>query len=204
MLAVFTWLVAKHHHKLYGPGDYRNDEPFTRTFPTATPSEIEKKHEAEVKQIEGDTKQAAPKALSFKGRGVNFVLETLVLQELQSSLGGSFRRDVRVADRTIVDCVIETSTSITFVEVKILTVNWYLFTALQAAGRTLQSARMQSLHQGAAKPVITMILLVTDDDIPEEELEMQKNRLPMEERTDFIRQFKKADLLKKYEHQVEI
>jgi hypothetical protein len=28
-LGAFLWLVAKHHRKLYGPGDYRTDESFS-------------------------------------------------------------------------------------------------------------------------------------------------------------------------------
>jgi hypothetical protein len=202
VLAVFTWLVAKHHHKLYGPGDYRNDDAFISTLSTATPAEIAKKHEGEAKQIEGDAKQPLPKTLgdSLKGRGVTYVLESLVLQELQTFIDGSFRRELQLADRRIVDGIFENSASITFVEIKVLSVNWYLFTALQAAGRTLSAARKQALHQGVKKHVITMAVLVIEDDIPEEEMQKQVDRLPIDERPDFIRQFRKAELLAKYDY----
>lgn len=33
VLIVFTWLVSKHHHKLYGPAEYQKQELFTLTFP---------------------------------------------------------------------------------------------------------------------------------------------------------------------------
>jgi hypothetical protein len=32
VLFVFAWLVANHHKKLYGPGDYEKDESFLSTF----------------------------------------------------------------------------------------------------------------------------------------------------------------------------
>lgn len=32
VLGVFSWLVSKHHNKLYAPSDYRDDESFLRTI----------------------------------------------------------------------------------------------------------------------------------------------------------------------------
>jgi hypothetical protein len=200
VLGVFTWLVAKHHHKLYGPADFRNDDAFIRTLPTAAPVDVAKKHEDEVKQIEDNATQAPPKLLlqSLKGRGAAYVLETLALQELQSFIDGSFRRELQLADRMIVDGIFENPASITFVEIKTLTVNWYLFTALQQASRVLSAARRQALQQAVQKQVITMAILVVDDHIAEEEMQKQAERLPIDERPNLIRQFVKNELLAKY------
>lgn len=36
VLAVFAWLVSRHHTKLYGPSDFRDDESYLRTIEVAT------------------------------------------------------------------------------------------------------------------------------------------------------------------------
>jgi hypothetical protein len=40
VLGLFAWLVAKHHQKLYGPGDYRSDEGFLNALNALPPTAI--------------------------------------------------------------------------------------------------------------------------------------------------------------------
>lgn len=49
VLAIFYWLVTRHHQKLYSPQDYKNDDTFLKTIPIfkATNEEVRKKYEEE-------------------------------------------------------------------------------------------------------------------------------------------------------------
>ena len=53
VLFVFTWLVAKHHDKLYAPSDYREDKSFLQTLSTQakTPRESTKENELLIQEL---------------------------------------------------------------------------------------------------------------------------------------------------------
>ncbi|MFO1108782.1 MAG: hypothetical protein U1E61_06350 [Bradyrhizobium sp.] len=206
VLGVFSWLVTKHHHKLYGPGDYKSDDTFARTFPTATPNEVLEKRKEEVKDLESTAPQLLPvpndrvkgDVPSAADRFDAYILESLVIQELQASESGSVRREVRIG-RQIVDCVIESPAGLTFVEIKALSENnWYLFSALQQAGRTLHKAVKAAGNDSPPLIIKTMAVLVLWQTLPQDELDREMSRLPPEERPDSIRILYRQELLSKY------
>jgi hypothetical protein len=113
VLGVFAWLVANHHKKLYGPGDYRSDEGFLNAGGPILPSEfrqklietvqaadvepsarLEQDHSAESINIESDTQSAeasrsARAALTARA----YLAEGLVIQEVQNEFGGTLMRE---------------------------------------------------------------------------------------------------------------
>src|SRR5438105_11289029 len=52
VLLVFGWLVARHHTKLYGPGDYRTDKSFLDATRTVAPEETGKRLKEELAKAE--------------------------------------------------------------------------------------------------------------------------------------------------------
>jgi hypothetical protein len=206
VLGVFSWLVTRHHHKLYGPGDYKSDDTFARTFPTATPNEVLEKRKEEVKNLESVAPQQAPaqadktkgSASSTEDRVSPYIVESLVIQELQASEKGSVRREIRIG-KQIVDCVIESPIGLTIVEIKTLPKNWYLFTALQQAGRTLGRAAVEIGNDSPPQNIKTMVVLVLLQTLTQDELDREKSRLSSDERPDEIRVLYQEELLKKYQ-----
>jgi hypothetical protein len=117
VLGVFGWLVANHHKKLYGPGDYRSDEGFLNAGGPILPSEFRKKlietvqaadvepsarleqdHSVESRNIESDTQgtdsskdasRSARAALTARA----YLAEGLVVQEIQNEFGGTLMRE---------------------------------------------------------------------------------------------------------------
>jgi hypothetical protein len=122
VLGVFVWLVAKHHTKLYGPGDYKSDQGFldvnTIDNPASLGERLEKDFkEQELGQPESDefkrdqegpvtdttdspNEQAVGRDHSTRNRqrwelmSQAYIAESLVFQELQNELGGTVRRQV--------------------------------------------------------------------------------------------------------------
>lgn len=47
VLGVFTFLVVRHHRKLYGPGDFRRDEAFLQLIRDTVPAKVRKLPEAQ-------------------------------------------------------------------------------------------------------------------------------------------------------------
>lgn len=52
VLWVFSWLVSKHHKKLYGPGDYRTDEGFLNASGTLPPENLGERLSADIAEEE--------------------------------------------------------------------------------------------------------------------------------------------------------
>ncbi|WP_155804518.1 hypothetical protein [Magnetospirillum fulvum] len=124
VLWVFSWLVAKHHKKLYGPGDYRSDEGFLNaadSSPARTlgerlsadidadekgkvtdgpPSETPPPHQPEstlassLDRISPRGTIDAPFARREDLMARAYIAEGLVFQDLQNEFGGSVRREV--------------------------------------------------------------------------------------------------------------
>lgn len=170
VLAAFLWLVAKHHKKLYGPGDYRTDEGFLSAG--GDPALVGQKYRdearpeldaAEIDPIQNDApdpvadvdpgapnahvQQPAPEveapptselpspiSVTYPGSGSHsraptrssspaefYLLEGLVLQELQGQFNAPLRRDIEVSTgghRYTIDGLIEESSGKTVVEIK--------------------------------------------------------------------------------------
>lgn len=198
VLGVFAWLVAKHHHKLYGPGDYRADDIFARTFPTATPSETASKIEIEIQnekleQRKIEDEPALPPAIeSDRGktkthpifRSSNaasaYLLSNLAIQEIEREVEGTIRREVRLSDNLIADGIFETQSTITIVEIKVLDSDWYAFTAIQAGTKTLQQAESIMRERGITKKIDTLLVLVVSSKTISTELPKLVGRLEMQ------------------------
>jgi len=119
VLAVFTWLVAVHHQKLYGPGDYRTDEGFLQAAGQSSPEEVGARLQKELSEdsdtaspnIEGaqpPSDGGHPEAVEPTENPMNrnrliqraYVAESLVFQELQDKLSGTVMRNVSLPAKT--------------------------------------------------------------------------------------------------------
>ncbi len=220
VLVVFAWLVAWHHHKLYGPGDYRADEVFAQTFPTASIKEVAHKIDSEIQANNALRRQdqsvdsrdhmatlvkprsAAPDITQWSGSLSNaemtFLLENLAIQQFQREFSGVVRRDVKLQAGLIVDGMIENGGQLIIVEIKVLlgARNWYTFTALQSGARVLAAAKSDLLSKRVTKQVSTLLALIVEGDISDaklqEELTRVSNELPL---PTMIRLLKVPDLL---------
>lgn len=148
VLIAFMYLVSWHHQKLYGPGDFRSDESF---LTAAEPHSVGLKYkdDASVLNDEGPAsglnmpepeqgqptaaqgaQQAAiarnrpPQLRSDGGIARAYMLEGLVLQDLQNEFKSPVRRDARLSGKygasIMVDGVIETINGHVVVEVALL------------------------------------------------------------------------------------
>lgn len=130
VLMTFAWLVAKHHAKLYGPGDYKSDAAFLQTL---TPAERQLYREREIEaasQLEAPPiplAHTAAVAPPDTGRGLPDLraaytrAEDLVFQHLEKEYTGKLTREVKVhgtGDYGIFDGVLTRDSGITLIEVK--------------------------------------------------------------------------------------
>lgn len=136
LLGVFTWLVAKHHWKLYAPSDYRADESFLRLL---TPDEQRERRQAEVAELfeaprsrssesrlkgapTGDAGSVREDSRAIDPLGLSaMAIEDLVLREVERGLRKSLRREVALkADgkELRVDAAVHEGERLTIVEVK--------------------------------------------------------------------------------------
>ncbi|EGR1837237.1 hypothetical protein H3C22_17295 [Vibrio cholerae] len=104
VLFSFVWLVSKHHSKLYGPSDFRNDEGFLKA---ATPKEQRDKLEQEAKEFASDPdskKGENSTKLKIGAIKENIVLyEDLALRELESVFGERIIRHVILPNGPVLD-----------------------------------------------------------------------------------------------------
>lgn len=78
VLAVFCWLVIKHHHKLYAPSDYKSDDGFL------TAAQVQRRHVVEV-QAQQDQVQATVRD-KLKHSAIPAPKVDLIMQELETQL----------------------------------------------------------------------------------------------------------------------
>jgi hypothetical protein len=182
VLAVFAWLVSKHHRKLYGPGDFRSDESFL-TAGSSPPETLGLRlsQEAASAQAQGEPEPAEnppalpnmapaeappparPQTTDELARKI-FLAESLVFQDLQNELNGAVRRQVtfRSDDRVLaVDGIIESPDTIYIVEVK------FLRSITRAADQTRKSIDLlnrfyESLLASSSKSIKLVVALVFD------------------------------------------
>ena len=148
VLAIFAWLVIKHHWKLYAPRDFRSDEGYLSSWKNAAPSELGSKLLEEALVGTGDTEEAegsdsgldassppngmeaaesdVSQRASTSDRVVdNYLVEGLVFQELQREFSGGVIRQVDVSlpgepKGVLVDGVIQAQGAVIPVEIKIV------------------------------------------------------------------------------------
>ena len=110
ILGVFSWLVSCHHKKLYGPGDYKTDDAFQKTWNEVLPETIGKKLADEIKNEQpSSTSNAKPAPVADLKSQVTeaYVAEGLVFQELQSEFNGPILREVAFGSGAVADGIIE-------------------------------------------------------------------------------------------------
>lgn len=147
VLLAFLFLVTRHHKKLYGPGDFRSDEGF---LSAADPSQIGTKYQTSEGVLEDQSNPAGESGASTETPAVAgvdasgkalartatfstakqfpsgvaraYLVEGLVLQDLQDEFKSPMRRDVRLSlsngRNLIADGVVETSDGPIVVEIK--------------------------------------------------------------------------------------
>jgi hypothetical protein len=214
VLAAFLWLVAKHHKKLYGPGDYRTDEGFLSAG--ANPALVGQKYrdeaspEPEVTQIgaiegsalepieeldvdepDGQNADAPPEvedrpapeppshssnmprdSASYRQTSIApsaaaefYMLEGLVLQELQGQFNAPLRRDVQVSvdgRRYTIDGLIEEPGMKTVVEIKFVR-NGASISRRVRDGLAQLDRAVALLARPAGENVRGLLALVADD-----------------------------------------
>ncbi|MGJ5075513.1 hypothetical protein [Bradyrhizobium oligotrophicum] len=199
VLCVFAWLVAKHHLKLYGPGDFRSDDSFVSTFRSATTKEILEKREAEVKeQISppqpGVTINVPAAIVDLKKEAsTTDILETLAIKKFaETVLDSILHMQLKIKD-AILDAVLETPSKFIVVEVKVLQNNRYLFTALQQGSRTLQRAK--ELMRPFGRSIETVLIVVFVKVPTSLDFVADFERIPPGERPDRLRQYSSEELL---------
>lgn len=129
VLGVFSWLVAMHHKKLYGPRDYQTDQGFIEANNAKNPASLGQRLENEIDEdipVDGDGSSAVSGVSDVQVDGhaessgkqtfqVNreaflkyrenvmmrtYLAESLVFQDLQNELGGAIRREVAVRTKS--------------------------------------------------------------------------------------------------------
>jgi len=100
VLSAFTWLVSKHHTKLYSPSDFRNDDGFIRIL---SPEEQRKRIEHEVQELKEAEKEASktrssPTAASKNSELMRSILlaEELAFRELETLYNVSINRNISI------------------------------------------------------------------------------------------------------------
>jgi hypothetical protein len=160
VLAVFTWLVANHHKKLYGPKDFQSDEGFLAADVDSDPKQLGERLAKEVADDEyiddeganeigedessqiretdlnlelddyakvairesEDDETSAARRTRMVARA--YIAESLTIQELQTELGGTVQREVRIGkignSRSRVDGLIHTNSGTAVIEIKVI------------------------------------------------------------------------------------
>jgi hypothetical protein len=107
VLFTFTWLVAKHHAKLYAPKDFPDPSQFLQIL---DPSQQRKKLESEVELLEDQKEETETKMLlSSPSKSRNLLMarvllsEDLVMRELASEYGVDISRQMGLGHDVGVD-----------------------------------------------------------------------------------------------------
>jgi hypothetical protein len=133
VLGVFSWLVSKHHKKLYAPSDFKSDAAFLQALSPEVQRQRLEKEVAElapppIKSLED--KQSTKEEVSVNARTVNRIradvvlAEDLVLRQLESEFKSPIRRQVtleREGERVAFDGLISDNRKLIAVEVKLIT-----------------------------------------------------------------------------------
>lgn len=131
VLVAFVFLVAKHHTKLYAPGDFRNEENFVSALgPGARRRRLALEGEEPVSDSEeevragpapgnhrverAETSPAAP----LGGATRYFIAEELVLRKLETEWQVAIQREVRVGDVAVDGIAFQKDGSVVIVEAK--------------------------------------------------------------------------------------
>lgn len=124
VLGAFTWLVSKHHTKLYSPSDFRNDDGFIRIL---SPEEQKRKIEFEAQEIrdneEDSTKASSPEPIQKSNNQLMqsiLLAEELAFRELESTYNAPINRHVSIGPEhdTSVDGMFVSSKTVYIVEIK--------------------------------------------------------------------------------------
>ena len=100
VLVTFAWLVARHHAKLYAPGDFPDPTVFLRTL---DPEAQRRKLDQEVEEIELQVAAPTqPKTVAIPSRTELhtklLLMEDLVMREIGGEFGVAIQRQVGIAD----------------------------------------------------------------------------------------------------------
>ncbi|WGM39924.1 hypothetical protein [Caulobacter sp. NIBR1757] len=146
VFGAFTYLVIRHHKKLYGPGDFKDDRSFLETgdspnvaerlakdvteaapeepevVPSASSQSTQSPHHAsssaESLEVRESSSPRQVKELIERA----YVAETLAIQKLQQELGATVRRNVKLIARSggavEVDAILDTESDRYIVELK--------------------------------------------------------------------------------------
>lgn len=224
VLGVFAWLVISDHNKLYGPGDFRTDESFLQAAEKAPRLSLGHRIEAETEIVAGDDIAVPITGVEARGAVGNleieagcspgelrkgreeeklapvataYLLEGLVLDELERQLGGPAQRQAlfRGEGKTFeMDGVIETSDHIYAVEIKLL--KGEFARRLREMRRLVQ--HFEQFITGSARSWRLIVALVSDKDTlshASTAIENFKNEIPS---FASVQLFDRHVLLKKY------
>lgn len=189
VLIAFSILVVWHHKKLYGPGDYRDDESFLRTL---GPVEREVRLEAKVSGAIAAESQRNPEDSSADEQANAGARPTpdrqpgpaIPTATVSTSLSSRVR-DVTSLGLLVVgrrlnlpiqpEVAIGTGHSVPFdggwasdseyllVETKYLPRNWVSLRSLQEIVERVQAAETRLRHLGDSRKLVLFLLLVTED-----------------------------------------
>jgi hypothetical protein len=129
VLAVFSWLVSKHHTKLYSPRDFPNEEGFFRVLTPAEQRERLQEEAEEVAEVPPKLPDARipteaarpiwPPSLDGVTSRV-FLIEALVFRQLELEFGQSIQRQVSIGRDLGFDGLIPSKEGLTVFEIKYL------------------------------------------------------------------------------------
>lgn len=130
VLAVFYFLVSRHHGKLYAPGDYKDDRSFLRTL---SYEEVQSRLEREAEEAlpepsaadaltgEPGSTQSQLRTRATDIRTELRLVETLVIGRLEAEFGQRAEREIAVGETgAVFDAVIHGDKGLTFIEIKSL------------------------------------------------------------------------------------
>jgi hypothetical protein len=165
ILISFIWLVINHHTKLYSPNDFRTDDSFIRL---STPEEQKTQKYEEYKNqdepaipdiVEGEHRQNSIRVLMNKA----ILSEELVMRQLESEFGKSFKRNVRIGNSLpIFDGVFISEKEVIAIEVKFYK-KIYVGSIKQVVQR-LETIAHQFKINYLNKPFSILLAIVTEED----------------------------------------
>jgi len=155
VLSAFTWLVSKHHTKLYSPSDFRNDDGFIRIL---SPEEQKRKIEFAIQEIRENesepTKTSSPKPAPKNNNQLMqaiLLAEELAFRELETIYNVSISRQVSIGPGpdTALDGIFVSSDQAYVVEIKYVKDRINILTfgkGLEAIGKRLKKMNWKNFH----------------------------------------------------------
>lgn len=185
LLVVLFFLTLNFNHKvLYAPSDFKNEDNFFKSLPSASPAERAKKFQEEAQEIKNEFAPEVKQSPSFQSKqeqpihtqanqrdiGARYLLaEELVINKISNEMGGLVRRGVRFGTHLtfIFDGVIINDEKITAIEVKYIQNAPIIPDRFRNVFRSIRNAS-EGLPASMISSFSLILAVVTDEPSPDQ------------------------------------